>query len=385
MTGKARAGSLAGLREDNRARITGVLRTAGELSQADLARHTGLSAATVSNLVRDLQRDGLITVQSHGRRRTVRLLRASGFVVGIDYGHRHLSVAIADLAHEVIAEHRLELHDDVGAHSGLALAATHLRRLLQEAGVAASEVVSMAIGLPAPIEAATTRVGAPSILPGWVGVQVREVAAEELGLDAPIAVDNDANLGALAERLWGAGIGYDDLAYLKLSEGVGAGLIIGGRSYGGPTGTAGEIGHLTVDEMGTVCRCGNRGCLETLVSARSVVSMLEPTHGPGLTIRDIVRAADNGDRACARVLTDVGTQVGRSVADLCSLLNPSLVVVGGELAQASEYLLPAIRRVIARCSVPAAGETLQLTTAVLGDRAHLLGAIARALEQVPVG
>ncbi|GAB2991501.1 ROK family transcriptional regulator [Nocardioides montaniterrae] len=385
MTSEPREGSLAGLREFNRARIIGVLRAAGELSQADLVRHTGLSAATISNIVRDLDGAGLVTVRTKGRRRTVRLQRVAGFVVGVDYGHRHLSVAVADLAHEVLAEQRVELHEDIGARAGLALAAERMHQVLDQAGVAAADVVSVAIGLPAPIEAATARVGAPSILPGWVGVPVREVAAAAFGLEAPLAVDNDANLGALAEHRWGAGMGCDDLAYLKISEGVGAGLVLGGRAYAGPTGTAGEIGHLTVDEMGAVCRCGNRGCLETLVSARSVASILEPTHGPGLTIRDIVQAADDGDRACARVLTDVGTQVGRAVADLCSLLNPTLVVVGGELAQANDYLLPAIRRVVARCSVPAAADRLQLRTAALGDRAHLLGAIARALDPLPVG
>ncbi len=380
---RARPGSLAGLREFNRARISQVLRAAGELSQADLARHTGLAAATVSNIVREMEGEGLVTIVTSGKRRSVRLQRAAGFVAGVDYGHRHLSVAVADLAHEILGERRIEVVEQHTAEHGLALAAELLREVLDEAGVAPDDVVSVAIGLPAPIEAATTRVGSLSILPGWVGLPVRELAVEAFGLSAPVAVDNDANLGALAEHRWGAGIGVPDMAYIKLSEGVGAGLIIGGRHYGGPTGTAGEIGHMTIDDLGEVCRCGNRGCLETLVSARHVVSLLEPTHEDCETIRDVVRRADNGDRACRRVLEDVGAQIGQAVADLCSLLNPSLVVVGGELAQAHEYLLPAMHRVVARCSVPVAGEHLRLRTAALGDRAHLLGAIALALDPLP--
>ncbi|MFC7752599.1 ROK family protein [Tsukamurella soli] len=140
------------------------------------------------------------------------------------------------------------------------------------------------------------------------------------------------------------------------------------------------MGHTTIDEFGDVCRCGNRGCLETLVSARRVISLLKSTgESPPRTISEVVRRADTGDRACARVLEDVGHQVGRAVADLCSLLNPSLLLVGGELGQAAPLLIPAIRQVVLRCGVPSAAEQLDIRLGRLGARTHVYGAIALAI------
>lgn len=372
-------GSPSALRAVNQGRIEEALRSAGSLSQADLARFTGLSAATVSNVVRRLESEGTVDVQGGpGGRRTVRLAAATGQVVGIDYGHRHVTVVLANAAHEILAEDRADFDRELTAEAGIELTGSLVTRVLDSAGVGLDSVDCAAMGLPAPIDSSSGRVGSPTILPGWVGIPVRELAEERLGLR--VEIDNDANMGALAEHLWGAGVGQGDMAYLKLSEGVGAGLILNGLPYGGPAGTAGEVGHVTLDEMGEVCRCGNRGCLETFVSARRVVSLLAPLYGPDLTITEIVRRADNGDRACARVLSDVGLRVGRAIADLCSLLSPNLVVVGGELAQAHTYVLPSIRQVVARCSVPAAGMRLQVKPAALGARAHVLGAVGLALN-----
>lgn len=376
-------GSPTALRDQNRARVIAALRVQGALAQADLARETGLAAATVSNIVRALVDAGdVLTEDGPGRRRTVRLARKVGHVVGVDYGHRHVTVAVSDLSHEILSEVRSELGAMTDAETGMAITARLTTEALEAAGVAPDDVVGAAMGVPTPIERDNRRVGSPSILPGWVGIDIGAVATAALDLPVQVAVANDADLGALAERRWGAGIGVSDLVYLKLAEGVGAGLIIGGKPYSGISGTAGEIGHTTVDEFGEVCRCGNRGCLETLISARRVCALLAPTVGEDLTIADVVALAKRGDRACARVLTDVGRQAGRAVADLCSLLNPELILVGGELAQASSILIPAIRQVVDRCGVPSSSDAVRIIPAKLGARTHVLGAIALALSDV---
>jgi predicted NBD/HSP70 family sugar kinase len=235
-------------------------------------------------------------------------------------------------------------------------------------------------GLPAPIDSRTRQLGAPSLLPGWVGLHIDDYLSEALG--TPVVVENDANLGALAEHLWGAGRGLDSVAYLKLSEGVGAGLVLGGALFrGGLAGTAGEIGHTTVDEYGAVCRCGNRGCLETLVAARAVVRLLEPVLGPGLGIADVVDRARQGDAGCRRVLADTGRHVGVAVANLCNLLNPERVVIGGELAVAGELLLGPMREVVGRYGIPSAVATSEIVLGTLGADAHVLGAIALVLRR----
>ncbi|KAA0020084.1 ROK family transcriptional regulator [Antrihabitans cavernicola] len=380
-----RPGSTTALRELNRQRMREALQQLERATQADLARATGLAPATVSSLARELRDAGEVVDEvTPGRRRILRLADRSGFVIGVDYGHRHVTVAVADLDHQVLAQHRTELGTSVLAADGLAVTADLTERALRTAGVDRHEIVGAAMGLPAPIDRRTGCVGSPSILPGWVGVDASELATSVLGLPVRVTVDNDANLGALAEHRWGAGVGVSDMAYLKLSDGVGAGLIVDGRLYSGITGTAGEIGHVTVDEFGDVCRCGNRGCLETLVSARRVVSLLAPLVDTELTITEIVARAERGERSFWRVLHDVGRQVGRSLADLCSLLNPQLVLIGGELAQAATILVPAIEQTVQRCGVPAAAHALRIAPATLGARAHVLGAVARAEQSAIV-
>ncbi|GAA4384227.1 ROK family transcriptional regulator [Tsukamurella soli] len=381
MTPVGRPGSPSALRIQNRTRVIGALRTHGEMTQAALARQTGLAPATVSNIVRELAADGDVRVAAAGgRARRVRLAAQTGNVIGVDYGHRHVTVAVSDHTHRILAERRAELDTGITAEAGLTIAARLVDAAMAAAGIDRSAVVGAGMGLPAPIDAATGIVGSPSILPGWVGIRAGELATAAMDLPVRMRVDNDANLGALAEHRWGGGVGVADMAYLKLSDGVGAGLIVGGTVYSGASGTAGEIGHTTIDEFGDVCRCGNRGCLETLVSARRVISLLKSTgESPPRTISEVVRRADTGDRACARVLEDVGHQVGRAVADLCSLLNPSLLLVGGELGQAAPLLIPAIRQVVLRCGVPSAAEQLDIRLGRLGARTHVYGAIALAI------
>ncbi|MFE1591301.1 ROK family protein [Nocardia sp. NPDC058705] len=381
MTGRngRRPGSPTALRDQNRARVVDELRRQGQATQADLARATGLAPATISNIVRDLAGAGSLHIEKRsGKRNSVRLTGGTGFVVGVDLGHRHLTVGISDLTHHVVAQTRTDLPVGLSAEDAMDRARRLLDTALDDAGIDRGAVVGAAMGLPAPIDRTTGRVGSPSILPGWVGVDASALAATALELPVRVVVDNDANLGALAEHQWGAGAGTTDMVYLKLSEGVGAGLIVGGRLYSGVAGTAGEIGHTTVDEFGAVCRCGNRGCLETLVSARYVVSLLAPTAGE-LTIEEVVRRAIAGDRAFVRVLDDVGRQVGAAVAGVCSVLNPELLVLGGELAQAARILIPSIQQVVDRCGVPSAAAALRIRPAMLGPQTHLLGAIARAI------
>ncbi|MBC3194754.1 ROK family transcriptional regulator [Pseudonocardia sp. C8] len=374
-------GSQGALRRANRARIVAELRRGGHPSQADLARMTELAPATVSNIVRDLERDGIVVIEGTGRARRVRLDPTGGrLVAGIDYGHRHVTVALAGADGVVHAERRADLPAGLPARDGLRIATGLLDELVTAAATTVDELAAVGMGIPAPLDSRTGRVGSPTILPGWVDMPAAEVASESLG--RPVVVDNDANLGALAELRWGSGAEVSNLIYVKLSEGVGAGLITDGRLFRGPSGTAGEFGHTTVDELGALCRCGNRGCLETRVAARHVVDLLRPVVGRELTIGEIVARARDGDRGCARVLADTGEEAGRAIADMCNVFNPELVAVGGELAQAGELLLVPMRRAVARRGIPGAVEGLRIATASLGAQAPVLGAVAAALDSV---
>ncbi len=379
-------GSQSSLHRANLERVVRAVRMAGSLTQAEIARTTGLSAATVSNIVRELKEAGTVEVtptSSGGRRaRAVSLSADAGLVVGVDFGHSHLRVAIGNLAHKVLSEDAEPIDVDASSAEGLDRAEAMVRRLVAtaSAGSGRAKVIGVGLGVPGPIDIGTGVLGSTAILPGWAGTNPRDDLAARLGV--PVYVDNDANLGALGEQVWGAGHGAEDLAYIKVASGVGAGLVISGQVYRGPGGTAGEIGHITLDESGPVCRCGNRGCLETFTAARYVLPLLTPTHGAGLTMERMVRLAQEGDPGCRRVIADVGRHIGSGVASLCNLLNPSRVVLGGDLAEAGDLVLDPVRDSVARYAIPSAARQLTVLPGELGSRAEVLGALALVLSEM---
>jgi predicted NBD/HSP70 family sugar kinase len=368
--------------------VLSALRVAGITSRAELARRTGLSRTTVSSLVGDLVRQGLVAERvdasaapgAQGGRPPVlvSLDRRAGAAVGIDFGKSHVTVAVADLGHTVLAELRRELPGDHRAEQGLDAAGELVDCALAEAGVDRGVVLGVGMGLPGPIHATTGTVGSSAILPGWVGVTAAREMSDRLGL--PVRVDNDANLGALAEHVWGAGTGASDMVYIKVATGIGAGLVFGGRLYVGVGGTAGELGHTIIDEHGPVCRCANRGCLETLASGAATLELLRPTLGPDLTLAQLVELTVDGNPACLRVVADAGRHIGRAVANLVNLLNPSRVVVGGELAACGEVLMEPLRQECMRHAIRSARDEVEIAVGALGDRAQVLGALALVLQ-----
>jgi predicted NBD/HSP70 family sugar kinase len=353
------------------------------MTQVELAELTGLSAATVSNIVKELAAGGLVELSSttrSGRRATqVSLARAAGVVAGVDFGERHLRVALADTSHEVLTEQRLPLASDHRGDAELDRAALLIADLLDKIGAEPHELLAVGIGLPAPIDTVSGQVGSTTLMPGWTGIAIADAFAGRT--KAPVFVDNSANLGALAEHRYGAARGRSNVAYIEVSYGIGAGLLLDGRVFRGSTGTAGEIGHMTLDENGAICKCGNRGCLETYASAEVLLHSLRVSHG-ALSLRDMLRLAAHGDVGCRRVLSDAGRHVGTAVASLCNLFNPELVVVGGALAAAGEVLTHPMRDVVDRFAIPSAAASVEVVVGELGERAELRGAIALALAGI---
>lgn len=374
-------GSQSSLREANARRVIGALLDHGGMSQADIARLTGLSPATVSNIVRELRAVGAVEVTPvpSGRRAVrVTVARSAGLALGIDFGHSHVRVAVADLSHRLLAERTATLDVDRSAKTAIAEAIRMVDDVLDRAGAKRSDVLGVGLGIPGPL-GVHKRVGSVSILPDWVDLPFQALVADELEL--PVYVDNDANLGVLAEVAWGAGAGHRDIAYIKASTGVGCGLVVGGRLHRGSAGTAGEIGHSTIDDTGPVCFCGNRGCLEMFVGGPVLLELVRRSHGDRLTLRDLVRLAQQGDMGCRRVLGDAGRFIGIAVANLVNLVSPACVVVGGELALSGDVLLDPLREAVRRYSIAAAADHVQIVPSGLGDRAEVLGAVALVLQE----
>jgi predicted NBD/HSP70 family sugar kinase len=336
------------------AQLLETIRDLGGVTRADLSRLTGLSRSTVAHAVAALLADGLITERepegspAGQRSRPAALLtpsRPPGHVVGIDFGHAHVGVAVADTAGEVLAESRLGADVDHHANKVLDTSARMARDLLSRAGVPLSQVAAAVAGLPGPLDPQTRALRPPAILAAWAGRDAAHELATRLGL--PVEVANDADLGALGELRYGAGRGRRDFVYVKASHGVGAGLVLGGRIYRGAAGIAGEIGHTSLPDATEWCRCGNRGCLETVVSLgplrRRLVRIGIPPAADGAGWPKI---RPQQSALAVRVLAEAGRILGRALADLCSCLNPEAVILGGEIGTAGPALVAGVRESI---------------------------------------
>lgn len=373
----------------------GVLRLLSErgpLSRAALARELAVAPTTASNAVAALIAAGVVeevsdgtTPHSSGRGRgrpgrRVSLSGGRGTVAGIDVGRTHLLVVVGGRDGRVLAEREVPL--PLGHHGTdtVDLALDTLGALLEETADH-GRLVSIGVGLPGPLERRTNTVGAGTILPEWVGFDIVGRLRDRLGV--PVNVDNDANLGMLAEARWGAARGVTDAAYVKISTGIGSGLLLGGRLHRGAGGTAGEVGHSPVDPDGVVCRCGNRGCLETVAAVPALLAALRPTFGPDITLERVLTAARDGDVAARRMVEDVGHSIGRGIGLLCNIVDPELVLLGGPLVAAGTPFFDAVRSALRRAAIPSAWPRVRVDAAALGDRTIALGALALALEHAP--
>jgi predicted NBD/HSP70 family sugar kinase/biotin operon repressor len=374
---------MGSLRERNRLLVVDALRRRGYASRSDLARSTGLSRTTVGTVVAGLQEQGLVVEQEvNGHRKTARgrppvLLRldpAAGVAVGIYFDHDEVRVALADLSSTVLGEDRTEIDVDHSAIDAIDVAVEMVRSLQRAAGVDRSQLVGAGVGLSGPVDRRTGKISSDVILPGWAGLQAQRELADRLELH--VEVDNDANLGALAEASFGAGRGLKDIVYVTAGSGIGAGLVLGGRVHRGEAGLAGEIGHVQARVDGAVCRCGNRGCLETVAGEGALRALLRPRLGYEVTARDLLDLVAAGDLGACRVVNDAGRAIGRVLADLCNALNPEAIVVGGPLSEAGEPLLGGIRETVYRYALPGAAQGVRVLLGELGDRAEVIGALA---------
>ena len=301
-------GSQTSLREANRARIVSAVQQRGSLTQVELAGVTGLSPATVSNIVKELTSAGVLhtapTSRSGRRAQQVTLARNLGLVAGMHFGTRSLRVALSDVAHRIVAEQRMPLPPDHRADQGLERAALLLTEMVDSVDAALSEVLAVGVGVPAPVDVRTGQMSSPRHAPR-VGRRRGAAAARATGWACPCTSTTTPTSARSPRSGSVPRAGKQHVVYVRASHGVGGGLVLGGEVFHGRVGAAGEIGHTTIDDHGPVCRCGNRGCLEMYVGAPVLLDMLRPSHG-NLTLRDVIARAEAGDAGCRRVIADAG-------------------------------------------------------------------------------
>jgi glucokinase-like ROK family protein len=370
--------------------------SAGGLSRADLADKMGLTRAAVSLIVNDLLDSGVIQeaeIRSAPSGRppvTLEINPKLGLVGAIDMGASHMSVAVADFTARILQEFEVPFDIKNGPKVCLEEAHQQLSKLLESQGLSISNISAVGIGVPGPVITEAGMVLAPPIMPGWDRYPIR--ATLEKKWERPVTLNNDAELGALGEWAYGAGRGEKNIAYIKVGSGIGAGLILNQQIYGGTMGAAGEIGHLTIDENGPLCNCGNHGCLEAFASGHAIAqqgqlliqsgkrTLLSDLACEKITAHEVAEAARRGDLHAQEILRRSGTFIGIAIAGLINLFNPSIVIIGGGVAQVGDLLTAPIRQAVRERAMRASEQSVRITTAMLGRRSLLIGATVQAIN-----
>jgi glucokinase-like ROK family protein len=375
------------VRDLNKSVILNLLRLRSPLSRADMSKITGLTKATVSALVQRLIEEHLVVETGFGESRPGRpallldLNASGGFAIGADLGVDYLLVVALDLKgrsiwqRRAIKSERSDPREDVAA----------LAQMIEEAIAAVQPTPLGPLGIGVGVHGLVERsrghlMFAPNL--GWRDVPVADLLATRLSV--PILVDNEANAGALAETWVGVAREARGVVYLSIGIGLGAGIVIDGELYRGALGTAGEVGHTTVDPAGPLCNCGNRGCLEVFVSERALVSDLQPLRTSPATVAadEVFSAAAEGDPAAIAALRRVGEYLGIGVANVVNTLNPEVVVIGGPMARGGDYVLEPVRRIAEERALSHPHRAARIVLSHLGESACAVGCGVMVLREL---
>jgi glucokinase-like ROK family protein len=380
--------------------ILDILRTRDAGTRPIVARETGLSRSAVTQRLTELRVAGLIVdarnePSSGGRPpRQMRFNSTLGHVFVADLGATSIDVAVADLGGRILA-HRSE-EADIAAGPEVIL--TRVEALFDDLAATAERpgvLWAIGVGVPGPVEFSTARPVSPPIMPGWDDYAIRERLSLRYGV--PVWVDNDVNVMALGERAEGIARGHDDVIFVKIGTGIGAGIISHGNLLRGAHGSAGDVGHIQVIAETTVlCRCGKVGCLETLAGGsalgRTALRAAEQGSSPMLGVslrergtvsaRDLSEAALRGDQFSIQTLRQAGQLVGQMLATAVNILNPSLIVIGGGVAGAGDLLIASVREIIFGRSTALATRHLRILQSTLGDQAGVTGAAVMVLDEL---
>jgi predicted NBD/HSP70 family sugar kinase len=364
-----------------------------KISRADIARQAALSRSTVSEIVGEILPTGLVAEigvgPSRGGRRPIVLEFQDDacVILGVEMGAARVCVVLTDLRGEILAwecrEHPVR-EDPFGTR---ALIAELCERCLDQTAAGKAPLVGIGVAVPSPIDPSHPYQLSQVVLPRWAGnLGLQDLAAK---YNVPLLVDNDANLGALAEQWWGAGHDIDNFAYIKVATGIGAGHVIDGEIYRGATGVAGEIGHIAIDPHGKPCLCGLRGCLATLVGGPALVDRTAqllaryPTSalaGGELSVSAIENQALAGDHLALMVVREAAELLGIAVAGLLNLMNPSLVVIGGDLAALGDIIIDPLREVVQKRTLVSSVAAADIRVSELGPRSVAVGAATQVLK-----
>jgi predicted NBD/HSP70 family sugar kinase len=366
--------------------VLGLIRSGQATTRADLVAATGMARSTIAQRVDALLASGLLVTRGDGQStggRPATLLafnEHAGVVLAGDIGATHSRLAVTDLAGHVLAQSTRDIAIAEGPEAVLAWVEGAFDDLLAEVGRPPGAVRGVGVGLPGPVEFATGQPVNPPIMPGWDRYPVGDRLARRFGV--PALVDNDVNIMALGEH-WSEWGNEGFLLFVKIGTGIGSGIVTSGRIHRGAEGAAGDIGHIHIpDHDDVVCRCGNRGCVEAVAGGAALAARLRDMGLPTETGRDVVAQVRAGRPEAVQLIREAGRTLGGVLATCVNMLNPAVIVIGGDVARADEPLLAGIREVVYRRSLPLATRSLRIVRSALDDRAGVTGAAVMVIERV---
>jgi len=382
VTGEDRVSRTAG---ESPGDLLSLIRSGEATTRGQLTEVTGLARSTIAQRLETLLSAGLVVeageAQSTGGRPPTILgfNDDAGIVFAADFGATHSRIAITNLGVETIVDRTAEIDINDGPDVVLSWLESAFEELLARSGRSFDDLMGVGVGLPGPVDFDRGVAVHPPIMAGWHEYPVGQRLSERFAV--PALVDNDVNIMALGEQ-WVMSPRIDDFIYLKVGTGIGSGLVLGGHIHRGAHGAAGDIGHVQAASEEVVCRCGNNGCLEAVAGGAALATALGETD-PGIRgTRDVVRLVREGREDAARAVREAGRLIGKVLASTVNLLNPALIIIGGDLAVAEQQLLAGIREVVYRRSTALSTTDLQITTSTLGDRAGVTGAAAMVIDHL---
>lgn len=383
------------VRATNLAVALGFLRREAPCSRAAIAAGTGLNKATVTSIVAELIDRRLVRetqqTQNHvGRPATLLVLDGSAYAaIGLEVSARGLSAIAYDSAGgQILRWHRAGPGADAGPAKTVAALAALARRAIASVLASGRRPLGLTVGVPGVVNRDGVVVLAAGL--GWRDVRLRADLSEAIGRpDIPVVVDNDANLGALAEHRYGPHAGCENLIQLTGDTGIGAGIICDGRPLRGNLGYVGEIGHLQVVAGGPLCGCGRRGCLEAVAGIPAILARIDSAEpadlDPQVRLDQVIRRAEANDPEVIQILTEVGGRLGQGISVLVNVLNPGAVLLGGSYSLLAEWLIPPAEKELRdRALAPDAGGC-SVFASTFGHDGTAIGAVARSLDQLDSG
>ena len=360
-----------------------ILRDGQPRTRSELATLTGLARSTVAARVDALLKARLISSVAHAASTGGRPSRQFAFdgtqqgVIGVDIGATHVHIGVSDLHGTLLYDTEVSLSVAEGPETVLKWVIDEGSRLLDDHGVPGF-LRAVGVGVPGPVEHQTGRPVDPPIMPGWDRFDVPGMLSDAFGV--PVLVDNDVNVMAVGERNdhWPD---VDDLLFVKVSTGIGAGVITSGRVHRGAQGIAGDIGHVYVSGADDVlCRCGSTGCLEAVAGGPAIAAALRTAGLDVASPQDIAAAVNQGDIEAVRAVREAGRVIGRVLTTCVSLMNPAVIVIGGPIANAGDHLVAGAREIIYTRAAPLATGSLQIVRSRGTDKAAVSGASSMAIQ-----